>query len=432
MKKEIMTIMLAAVGMLSAQAVDFQQVFSDSTLRIDLRRTAERMPRQPKDGEPRQAPEGEPKDAPRRERPERKMLDPVMSVTPGWWGRTVNLDTIPYRSTMVVSIVDLTTGQVYYKKSYLRGFAPSVADSTVEVQSVLMPLPKVPSKLIVADVDNRGKIRSEQSFDISPAVTSALTCAIPENMPRFEVMHRASHPNPVRIAIVAEGFTQEEMPRFRVKADSIVRNMLTQPGWSDYADRVNIIAVEVPSRDSGITKESQGEIYDTALGARFAPEALDRLIVLRGNERLVSALSGLPYEHAMVIANTETYGGCGPYNTWSIGYGGPWLCEVSIHEFGHTFAGLGDEYEDGYSIEFPSDIEPQEPNITTLFDFSNKWQNLIDEGKAGLVEGAGYVSKGVWRGCPNCLMRTVQEMRFCPVCAQAIAKVILLYTESVE
>ena len=76
-----------------------------------------------------------------------------------------------------------------------------------------------------------------------------------------------------------------------------------------------------------------------------------------------------------------------------------------------------------------SDTEPWEPNLTTKHDFSSKWQNLIDEGRAGLVEGGGYLSKGVWRGQENCRMRTNEEPDFCPVCQQALRRLINFYTE---
>ena len=99
-----------------------------------------------------------------------------------------------------------------------------------------------------------------------------------------------------------------------------------------------------------------------------------------------------------------------------------------VHEFGHSFGGLADEYT--YSnddpIYFP-DTEPWEQNITTKHDFSKKWGNLITEGKAGLVEGGGYLINGVWRGCDTCRMRINEVDDFCPVCQQALERLILFY-----
>ena len=76
-----------------------------------------------------------------------------------------------------------------------------------------------------------------------------------------------------------------------------------------------------------------------------------------------------------------------------------------------------------------ADTEPWEPNLTTRPTAPVKWDNLIQQGKAGLVEGGGYLKKGVWRGCENCRMRTNEEPEFCPVCQQALTRLIDFYTK---
>ena len=103
---------------------------------------------------------------------------------------------------------------------------------------------------------------------------------------------------------------------------------------------------------------------------------------------------------------------------------------IMVHEFGHSFSGLGDEY--AYGNDDPmyfADTEPWEPNLTTKAHFIGKWENLVAEGKAGFIEGGGYLEKGVWRGFENCRMRTNEEPEFCPVCQQALKKLIDFYSE---
>ena len=116
---------------------------------------------------------------------------------------------------------------------------------------------------------------------------------------------------------------------------------------------------------------------------------------------------------------------------------------VVVHEFGHSFAGLGDEY--AYEQEqipmYPHDIEPWEPNLTTLHNFHGKWEKLISKGtpiptppttnpnEIGVFEGAGYSLKGVYRGQQNCRMRTNEYPEFCAVCKRAIEQLIRFYTE---
>ena len=116
---------------------------------------------------------------------------------------------------------------------------------------------------------------------------------------------------------------------------------------------------------------------------------------------------------------------------------------VVVHEFGHSFAGLVDEY--AYESEdlpmYPHDIEPWEPNITTLVDFQSKWKDMVDKNtkiptpptddnyKIGVFEGAGYNMKGIYRGCMDCRMRSNELPEFCPVCRRAITNLIDFYTK---
>jgi hypothetical protein len=131
-----------------------------------------------------------------------------------------------------------------------------------------------------------------------------------------------------------------------------------------------------------------------------------------------------------VLANTPVYGGGGIFNSVTImGSDHPTFNEVLVHEFGHAFGGLADEYfyltEE--SDQYPLDVEPWEPNITTRVDFASKWEDMLPDG-AGLFEGAGYREKGIFRPAPDCRMRTNRCEGFCPVCSRAIVQMIEYYT----
>ena len=133
-----------------------------------------------------------------------------------------------------------------------------------------------------------------------------------------------------------------------------------------------------------------------------------------------------------MLVNTPHYGGGGILNSYNLAMAHhPQFRPVVVHEFGHSFAGLGDEY--AYDFEqlpmYPHDIEPWEANLTTKVDFHHKWENLIGrDPKAGFYEGAGYSLKGVYRAYPDCRMRTNENPEFCPACQQAISRVIDFYT----
>ena len=172
-------------------------------------------------------------------------------------------------------------------------------------------------------------------------------------------------------------------------------------------------------------------------------------------------LEGIPYEHVLVLVNTPAYGGGGIYNSYQIATADNNLTlPVAVHEFGHSFAGLADEYfyteeEDG---TYPLDVEPWEQNITTMVDFDSKWKDMLtpgvqvptpwidkggkredrmkkaaneagsNENVIGVFEGGGYKSKGVYRPVETCRMRDNHNPTFCPVCERAIKQVIEFYT----
>ena len=121
----------------------------------------------------------------------------------------------------------------------------------------------------------------------------------------------------------------------------------------------------------------------------------------------------VPYDYLIILVNSSRYGGGGFYNFINVCTADHKLSSnVFVHEFGHGFGGLADEYytsevafEDYYNLK----VEPWEPNLTTLVDFDSKWRDLVDpstpvptprEGKynsiVGVYEGGGYTSRGIF------------------------------------
>lgn len=159
-------------------------------------------------------------------------------------------------------------------------------------------------------------------------------------------------------------------------------------------------------------------------------------------------MAGIPYEHLIILANTDTYGGGGIYNSYTLTTAHhKQFRPVVVHEFGHSFGGLADEYfyDDQYTEMYPSDTEPWEPNITTLVDFSSKWKDMLPSHtkiptpptkdpekiytEIGVYEGGGYSSKGVYRPAMECRMKINEAPAFCPVCQRALQRLIEFYTE---
>jgi len=230
---------------------------------------------------------------------------------------------------------------------------------------------------------------------------------------------------------VAEGYQQQEMDTFLADCRVAMESLFAHEPFKQTQDRFNMIAVMPPSADSGTSWPAKGIWKQTALGSHFDTFYSDRYLTTLHLKRLHDVLAGTPYEHIIILVNTDHYGGGGIYNSYNLTYThGEQFRPVVVHEFGHSFGGLGDEYPygDDDPMYFP-DTEPWEPNLTTQHDFSGKWEHLVRERKAGLVEGGGYLSKGVWRGFENCRMRTNAEPEFCLVCREALLRLIDFYTK---
>ena len=181
------------------------------------------------------------------------------------------------------------------------------------------------------------------------------------------------------------------------------------------------------------------------MGSHFDTFYSERYLTTSNIKKLYDILDGIPCESIIILANTDEYGGGGIYNNYMLSASrGPAYKSVIVHEFGHSFAGLADEYyyDDQYVTMYPADIEPWEQNITTMVDFASKWQDMLPKGthiptiadgkeiytKVGVYEGAGYQSKGVFRPVQDCRMKTNQAPGFCPVCQRAITKLIEFLT----
>ena len=188
---------------------------------------------------------------------------------------------------------------------------------------------------------------------------------------------------------------------------------------------------------------------DTALNSTFHTFYSPRYLTTNSVHLIHDALVGIDYEHLIILANTDTYGGGGIYNSYTLTTAhNPMFKPVVVHEFGHSFGALADEYfyeqaahtEGTYKLGY----EPWEQNITTLVDFESKWKDMIDKGTPipteptdkrkekytiGAYEGGGYMTKGMYRPAVICRMRDNVATQFCAVCQRAIERVILYNTE---
>lgn len=379
-----------------------------------------------------------------------------LSASPEWAGRRTRLDSLYLAGNGRVTLRDEATGRVIYRHAFSTLFQEwqATVEATERARSFenvfLLPFPKRPVRLEVELNDLHRRITARYACRVDPAdilIRQADTLAAPHRY-----LLRSGRPETcIDVAIVAEGYSEAEADSFYTHARQATEALFAHEPFGRLKDRFNIVAVALPSRESGVSLPASGQWRQTALGSHFDTFYSDRYLTTLRLKRLHDALAGIPYEHIIILANTDEYGGGGIFNSYTLASTrNRWFLPVVVHEFGHSFGGLADEYayDDGYAAYYTADVEPWERNITTLAHFEQKWQHMVDkdtpvptpaeqypEGDTehvGLFEGAGYQSKGVYRACRDCRMRVNTVRDFCPVCQAALEGLIRFYTDPEE
>ena len=363
-------------------------------------------------------------------------VDELVSL-PHWYGRRHRLAELPLKGNGQITVRSKIDSVVIYRHAFSTLFQEWLAtDEAKNTQKsfenvFLVPFPKAPVEIKVELFDNHNMVVNSLTHTVNPK-DILIRKAGERDITPYDVLHHANDTSHcIHVAFVAEGYTEDEMDHYLRDCQKAIGSLFNHEPFKSLQDRFQIIALKSVSQESGTSEPSRGIWKNTVLGSHFDTFYSDRYLTTLHLKRLHDVLAGTPYEHVIILVNTEHYGGGGIYNSYNLSYtGGSQFLPVVVHEFGHSFGGLGDEYTYGNDdpIYF-DDTEPWEPNLTTKATAFIKWENLIKAGKAGLIEGGGYQEKGVWRGCENCRMRTNEEPEFCAVCKQALKELIDFYTE---
>ncbi len=312
-------------------------------------------------------------------------------------------------------------------------------------QTAIFPFPKHKIRLEIDSRQWEGNFKTIYKTEISPENYFILN-ETPEPLQPMEILKNGKPENKVDIVILAEGYTAEEMGKFTDDAKRVTLYLFEEEPFKSEKAKFNVSAVLTPSLESGTDIPGENIYKNTRFNSTFYTFDVSRYLTTSDMKNILDAAAVVPYDHIYVLVNSERYGGGGFYNFLSVCTADNSLTkEVFVHEFGHGFAGLGDEYynsevayEDFYNLKG----EPWEPNITTLVDFGSKWKSMVDESveiptprkignekTVGVYEGGGYMSKGIYSPVMDCRMKSNNAKVFCPVCQEAIKKVIHFYTE---
>jgi hypothetical protein len=413
-----------------------------------------------------------------------------------WAGSLTRLVDDTNLGKYLFEVVDPETDDVLYS----RGFASIYGEweTTPESgrsygtfhESLRFPWPKRPIRVVLQKRDENGEFKEIWSVPLDPDSRFVNPAAPPVEGRLWSVMENGPPTSKVDLVLLGEGYAASEMEKFHADAERLVEKLFdTEPFKSRKSD-FNVWAIDLPAGESGVNRPHVAEFRRTPVSAEYNIFDSERYLLTFDNRRLRDVLSAAPYEFVEILVNEEQYGGGGIYNFQATtAVDTDFADYIFVHEFGHHFAGLADEYYSSsvaYETGADSRPEPWEPNVTALHDPAElKWGDLVEpetplptpwdkdtyedhaqsiqarrqalidsqapeaefdalfeeqrkierellhamrhSGHVGAFEGAMYETHGLYRSETDCIMFTRIDY-FCRVCRRAIERVIDLYS----
>jgi len=369
---------------------------------------------------------------------------------PYWGGSVVNLiDKLGYGEYRF-SVSDSETKKLVYSRGFCTLFEEWRTTEEAKglnkafYQTVTFPFPKNKVDFVLEERKKDGSYAALLTMKIDPEDSNIRK----EALPAYEVskvINNGDAADKVDLTFIAEGYTKYEMDKFKKDVKRMADYVLSFEPFNQHKHKFNVWAVCSPSDDAGTDNPRKKQWARTAVNSMFNTFYIDRYLETSDVISIRDIAACAPYDHICVLVNTDKYGGGGIYNHFSIGTSNhPMANQVMLHELGHGLIGLADEYytsDVAYQNFFDLNVEPWQPNITTMVNFDKKWKHLIDKDTpvptpdtpafhqvTGVFEGGGYVAKGVYRPAVNCRMKSNHANGFCAACQEAIVEMITFLT----
>lgn len=364
---------------------------------------------------------------------------------PVWGGPVKNLTDQFYYGGYYINVYDKTGNKLIYSRGFntlfeeWRTTEQAKSETQSWTNSISIPYPRETVLLEITARDKKDmKFHSLLKTEIDPASIYIDRGKLKENLVT-QLQYKGEPAGKVDLVFLAEGYTANEQDKFIADARRFGEALFKTPPYDTRQEDFNLWAVSLPSEESGTDVSGKGIYKNTALNSGYYTFGVDRYLTTPDMKSIRDAVWNVPCDAVFILVNTDTYGGGGMYNFYAMGTADhPRTQVVFVHEFGHSFAGLADEYfssevayQDFYNLKY----EPWEPNITTLVDFNSKWKDLLPantpvptppddahKNNAGVFEGGGYLAKGIYRPMDHCMMRDYAP--FCPACSRAILRMI--------
>jgi len=364
----LLSLIVLVMGMPPAAAAEFEDWFQDRTLRVDYTHIGDAK--------------------------EEWIAFERMVLEGPWAGSTKNLVDPFNQGRYCFKVLDAEGKALLYSKGFDTYYGEyKTTDAALRGvkrayhESALIPLPKGKVLFTIESRDREHVLHRIFQQEIDPADTSIIRPAPLKDVRIFELVKNGDLHSMVDIAVLAEGYTSAE--EFKVKADleRFTGLFFSHEPYRTHKDRFNVRGVFRPSQESGISEPSHGSFKRTTLGCTFDSLGSERYVLTEDNGAVRDVAAAVPYDAIMIMFNTPRYGGGGIYGLFStFPTDNQWSPYVFLHEFGHAFGGLADEYyssSTAYNDFYPKGIEPIDPNITALLHPPDvKWKALVSPSTA--------------------------------------------------
>jgi hypothetical protein len=419
----------------------------------------------------------------------------------------VVLEPLPWAGNPARAIDDTNLGKYFFEVRdqktdrviYSRGFSSiygewETTDEATKVsrtfqESLRFPAPDASVRIVLKKRDKQNVFQEIWTTTVDPKDIFIDRSRVAPPGRVIPVQRMGDSATKVDLLILGDGYTAREAAKFERDARRLVEVLFSTPPFKERRRDFNVWALAPAAFESGVSRPSSGIYRDSPVGAAYDAFGSERYVLTFDNSAFRKAAQFAPYEFIEIITNSKTYGGGGIHNLYStVAADSAWADYVFVHEFGHHFAGLADEYYTSSVAYLPSTtrVEPWEPNATALLDPGNlKWKDLVlpdtplptpwgkegfenysreiqarrtkirsehrPEGemdalfreesaheaqmragekyrdRVGAFEGANYEARGYYRPQIDCIMFS-RTTRFCAVCRRAIERVVDLYS----
>ncbi len=370
---------------------------------------------------------------------------------PYWGGSLVNLaDTFQY-GAYLLKVFDKKGKKLLYSRGFSTLFREwQTTDESKKIQkafteSVVFPFPKDTVIVKIFSRDRWNKFHPIFNYVVNPK-DYFIEREQEEKFPVLKIHFKGDPHKKLDVVFLPEGYTKNEMEEFRKDCKKFANYFFEYSPFKENEEKINIWAVLAPSEQSGTDIPKNSVWKRTLLNSSYYTFDSERYLMTEDYDKVRDVASNVPYDQIYVLVNSSKYGGGAIYNFYSMTAAkNKKARQIFIHEFGHAFGALGDEYYDSevsYQDFYNLKVEPWEPNLTTLVDFNKKWKDLVPKGVpvptpaiekyknvTGVFEGGGYAEKGIYRPSLNSIMRSFSSDEFNEVSQRALQRMIDFYAK---